>query len=80
MTAMIEAIVFFFFWSSWSSGTRCGVDFFLNDSEDAAGVSGHDLSPHLCAAGARMSTVHDVCPTQATTQHATRVRSHWESG
>ena len=42
--------------------------------------SDYDPSPHTCAAGARMSTVHDVRPTQATAHHATRVRSHWESG
>ena len=43
-------------------------------------LSGHDPSPYTCAAGARMSTIHDQCPTQAAAHHATRVRSKWNVG
>ena len=77
MTAMIEALSFLGPHGPVAGHVESG---FLKDSKHAAGVPGHDPSPHTCAAGARMSTVHDMRPTQATAQHATRVRSHWESG
>ena len=34
----------------------------------------------VCAAGTRMSTVHDFRPTQTSAHHATRVWSRWNSG
>ena len=37
-------------------------------------------SPHSCSAGACMSAVNVLRPTLATAYHATRARSHWESG
>ena len=51
------------------------------DSMHAAGIlSMHDPSPFSCAAGARMSTIYDLRPTQATARHAARVWSYRELG
>ena len=77
MTAMIEALSFV---GPHGPVARDEESCFFYDSKHAAGVLGHDRSPPTCAAGARMSTVHDMCKTQATAHHATCVRSRWEFG
>ena len=41
---------------------------------------GHDPGSYTCAAGTRMSTVHDMRSTQTSAHHAARVRSQWKSG
>ena len=61
MTAMIEALSFL---GPHGPVTRDDQSCFCFDSKHAAGVlSGHDPSPHTCAAGASMSTIYDQSNT-----------------
>ena len=76
MTAMIEALSFP---QSRGPGARDMDSCFYYDSKHAAGVPGHDPSPHSCSAGACMSAVDVMRPAQATAHHATRVRPQRES-
>ena len=64
MTAMIEALSFL---GPHGPVTRDEQSCIYYDSKHAA-------------AGARMSTVFDLRPTQASAHRATRVRSRWQSG
>ena len=77
MTAMIEALSFL---GPYGPVARDEQSFIYYDSQHAAGVCLGTIQAHTCAAGARMSTVHAMRPTQTSAHHATRVRSHWKSG
>ena len=70
MTAIIEVLSFL---GPHGPVARDEESCIYYDSKYAAGVC-------LGTIQARMSTVHDLRPTQASAHHATRVRSRWKSG
>ena len=60
---------------TWSSGSWRAIVYLFWCPKCCRSLLGHDPGSYTCAAGTRMSTVHDMLSAQTSAHHATRVWS-----